>query len=254
MRAAVTGPNAQARWEPVACRGRRPAPSASARTGASASRPVRTRWRDRRCRLRTPRWRSGGRRGHRAGRGRSAADRADGPGCGRAGQAGSAGLPDTTSPRRRAPACRLSGAAVPGSARCAPAPRRANPAPHRSRVPRWHRGRGRGPGWNSLSGNSLRRAASLAPGAMIRLAIMASTRSRSRDGVRLSSRGRSSLRTLPSTAAPWPCGKARWTSTTSPGRAIAVPPCRSTRRPSITGAGSWPRLARVRFLTVRPSR
>ena len=88
---------------------------------------------------------------------------------------------------------------------------------------------------------------------MIRLAIMASARSRSRDGVRLSSRGKSSLRIVPSTAATWPCGKARWISNTSPGRAIAVPPCSSTRSPSITEAGNGPRLAKVRFLALRPS-
>ena len=89
---------------------------------------------------------------------------------------------------------------------------------------------------------------------MIRLAIIASAKSRSREAVRLSRRGRSSLRIMPSTAATWPCGSARWISKTSSGLATTLPPASSTRRPSITAGGNWPRLARVRFLTRLPSR
>jgi hypothetical protein len=59
---------------------------------------------------------------------------------------------------------------------------------------------------------------------MMRLAINARAKSRSRETVRLSSRGRSSLRITPITAATWPCGNDRWISNTSSGRAIAVPP------------------------------
>jgi hypothetical protein len=106
----------------------------------------------------------------------------------------------------------------------------------------------------AVSGDSARPVASFEPGAMMRPAINASARSRSREIVRLSSRGRSSFRIMPITAATWPCGSDRWISNTSSGRATTVPPCSSTRSPSTTAGGSLPKLASVRFLTLLPSR
>ncbi len=87
---------------------------------------------------------------------------------------------------------------------------------------------------------------------MIRLAISASAKSRSRDGVRDSSRGRSSLRIMPITAATCPCGKARWISNTSSGRTAATREQHAQaiqhRRRHLAQVGQ------VRFVTFLPSR
>jgi hypothetical protein len=70
--------------------------------------PDRPRWRDRRCCVRTPRWRGDSRRARTAGRRRSAACPSCRRGCSRAWSAGSSGLRRSSTRRRRAPASRLS--------------------------------------------------------------------------------------------------------------------------------------------------
>jgi hypothetical protein len=55
----------------------------------------------------------------------------------------------------------------------------------------------------------------------------------------------SSLRIMAITAATWPCGNERRISTASPDWLTTAPPFRSTRKPSISAGGNWPRLAMV---------
>jgi hypothetical protein len=64
---------------------------------------------------------------------------------------------------------------------------------------------------DAVSGSSMRAVASLEAGAMSRTTIMAMTRSRQRLRGGPSMRSRPMLRSVPSTAATWPCGNARRT-------------------------------------------
>ncbi len=106
---------------------------------------------------------------------------------------------------------------------------------------------------------SARRVESLEPGAMTRATIIATARSLSRTSPAsslppASNRSSPKSRSVPSTAETWPCGKERRISKASPASAKATPPLRSVRKPCTTGIGSLERLARVRFLTLPPSR
>ena len=106
----------------------------------------------------------------------------------------------------------------------------------------------------ALPASSPRAVASFEPGSRSRAAIIASTRARSGDGSGSISRSRRSWRTVPSTAATWPCGSERTTSKAVSRRGTAVPPLSRTRSPSTRAGGHLERLARVRFLTLPASR
>lgn len=106
----------------------------------------------------------------------------------------------------------------------------------------------------SSASSSILAVASLEPGAMIRLMIMARTRSRGRlpSGPRI--RSRPVARMAPRTAATWPWGSERIiVKGASPGGS-AVPPFSRMRSPSTRSAGQFVRLRSVRFLTLPPSR
>ena len=104
-----------------------------------------------------------------------------------------------------------------------------------------------------LGGRARARSPASSPARSAGSTIMARARSRRAVAVRPSRRGQGRcLRSMPSTAATWPCGKARWISKTSSGSAAPpLPPLSRMRRPSISAGGKWPRLASVRFLTLR---
>ena len=96
--------------------------------------------------------------------------------------------------------------------------------------------------------------ASFERGSRTRAAIIASASDRIRDGRRSSSLSRPSLRAVPSTAAACPWGRERRISKASPKDFRATPPLSRMRSPSTISSGNFDRLARVRFLTLPPSR
>jgi hypothetical protein len=67
----------------------------------------------------------------------------------------------------------------------------------------------------AVSGSSMRAVASLEAGAISRATIIAMTRSRQRLPAGPSRRSRAMSRSVPSTAATWPCGNARRTTMVS---------------------------------------
>ena len=102
-----------------------------------------------------------------------------------------------------------------------------------------------------------RAVASFEPGASSRCTIIATTRARTGVGLGASSRSSASRCTLPSTAATWPCGQLRTISSPAPSRRAAggsARPRRTCRKASIRSLDQSLRFARVRFLTLPPSR
>ncbi|MNL44731.1 hypothetical protein D3C87_1673260 [compost metagenome] len=100
----------------------------------------------------------------------------------------------------------------------------------------------------------MRCVASLEAGDTTRVTSSAITTERSAAGADANHCSAPQARAAPSTAATCPCGRLRSITKASSADDTATPPRSSTFKPSMTSAGSDERLARVRFLTVLPSR
>jgi hypothetical protein len=61
-------------------------------------------------------------------------------------------------------------------------------------------------------------------------------------------------RKVPSTAATWPCGNARWTVNAAWSPATTVPPLSRALKPATSAGGQALRLHSVRLRTLPPSR
>ena len=117
-------------------------------------------------------------------------------------------------------------------------------APSLSRVPRLV---------DAVSGSSALAVASLEAGSRIRAATAASARSRLRSFLRPRRRLKPSRLIVPSTAAAWPCGRARRIAKALRGSSRTTPPLSTARNPSTTAGSRSERLATVLWRTRRPS-
>jgi hypothetical protein len=108
--------------------------------------------------------------------------------------------------------------------------------------------------WAAVASLSWRAVASLAAGSMIRATIMATISLARRSGPFGSILLSPSRRTVPSTAATWPCASARAISKRSAASGTRISPASTRRRLSTLASGQSEMLASVRDLTLPPSR